>query len=58
MDRIEKEARMALAATAEGDALITQLVLLRRFAKHSPVDTIVIRRRIADAVLAQSRYPY
>lgn len=49
---------MALAATAEGDALITQLAVLRRFAKHRPVDTIAIRRRIADAVLAQNRYPF
>jgi alkylation response protein AidB-like acyl-CoA dehydrogenase len=58
MDRIEKEARTALAATAEGDTLMTQLAVLRRFAKHSPVDTIALRRRVADAVLAQDRYPF
>ncbi|MGB6843449.1 MAG: acyl-CoA dehydrogenase family protein [Candidatus Acidiferrales bacterium] len=58
MDRVEKEARTALAATVEGDALITQLAVLRRFAKHAPLDTIVLRRRIADAVLAQDRYPF
>jgi len=58
MDRIEKEARTALAATADGDALTTQLAVLRRFAKHGPVDTIVLRRRVADAVLAQDRYPF
>ena len=58
MDRIEKEARTALAATAEGDTLTTQLAALRRFAKHAPVDTIAIRRRVADAVLAQDRYPF
>jgi len=58
MDRIEKEARTALAATADGDTLITQLAVLRRFAKHAPLDTIAIRRRIADAVLAQDRYPF
>jgi alkylation response protein AidB-like acyl-CoA dehydrogenase len=58
MDRIEKEARTALAATAEGDTLTTQLAVLRRFAKHSPVDTIALRRRVADAVLAQDRYPF
>src|ERR1700723_3327371 len=40
MDRIEKEARTALAATAEGDTLITQLAVLRRFAKHAAIDTI------------------
>jgi alkylation response protein AidB-like acyl-CoA dehydrogenase len=58
MDRIEKEARTALAATADGDTLLTQLAVLRRFAKHSPLDTISLRRRVADAVLAQHRYPF
>jgi alkylation response protein AidB-like acyl-CoA dehydrogenase len=58
MDRIEKEARTALAATVDGDTLITQLAVLRRFSKHSPVDTIAIRRRMADAVLAQDSYPF
>jgi alkylation response protein AidB-like acyl-CoA dehydrogenase len=58
MDRIEKEARTALAAVAEGDALTTQLAVLRRFAKHAPIDTIAIRRRVAEAVLAQDRYPF
>jgi alkylation response protein AidB-like acyl-CoA dehydrogenase len=58
MDRVEKEARTALAATADGDTLLTQLAVLRRFAKHSPIDTIALRRRVADAVLAQHRYPF
>jgi butyryl-CoA dehydrogenase len=58
MDRIEKQARTALAATAEGDTLMTQLAVLRRFAKHAAVDTIAARRRIAAAVLAQDRYPF
>ena len=58
MDRIEKEARTALAATADGDTLVTQLAVLRRFAKHSPIDTIAIRRKVAEAVLAQDRYPF
>ncbi|MFZ3201021.1 MAG: acyl-CoA dehydrogenase family protein [Candidatus Acidiferrales bacterium] len=58
MDRVEKEARTALAATCEGDALLTQLAMLRRLAKHAPLDTIAIRRRVSDAVLAQNRYPF
>jgi alkylation response protein AidB-like acyl-CoA dehydrogenase len=58
MDRIEKEARTALSATVEGDTLLTQLAVLRRFSKHSPLDTIAIRRRVAEAVLAQDRYPF
>src|ERR1700723_1536439 len=58
MDRIEKEARTALAATAEGDTLITQLAVLRRFAKHAAIDTIALRKTVANAVLAQDRYPF
>ncbi len=58
IDRVEKEARTALAATTDGDTLITQLAVLRRFSKHNPFDTIAARRRVADAVLAQDRYPF
>jgi len=58
MDRIEKEARTALAATSDGDTLLTQLAALRRFTKHAPVNTIALREHVADAVLAQDRYPF
>jgi hypothetical protein len=58
MDRVEREARTALTATVDGDTLITQLAVLRRFAKHAPLNTIAIRRRVAEAVLAQDRYPF
>jgi alkylation response protein AidB-like acyl-CoA dehydrogenase len=58
LDRVEREARVALAATVDGDTLTTQLAVLRRFSKHAPIDTIAVRRRVADAVLAQDRYPF
>ena len=58
IDRIEKQARTALVATEEGDTLLTQLAVLRRFSKHAPLDTAAIRRRLAAAVLAQDRYPF
>ncbi len=58
MDAIEKDARTALAATEAGDDLVTLLAALRRFAKHAPLDVIALRRRVADAVLAQNRYPF
>jgi alkylation response protein AidB-like acyl-CoA dehydrogenase len=57
-DRIEKEARTALAATLAGDELRTQLAILRRFSKRDPVDTIRLRRRVAQALLAAGRYPF
>jgi alkylation response protein AidB-like acyl-CoA dehydrogenase len=58
MDQVETEARIALAATLEGDNLRTQIAVLRRFAKREPIDTIALRRRVAAAVLAGDRYPF
>ena len=58
MDEVEKDARTALAATETGDTLATLLAALRRLAKHASVDVIALRRRLADAVLAQDRYPF
>jgi alkylation response protein AidB-like acyl-CoA dehydrogenase len=51
-------ARTVLSAVAEGDSLRTQLAVLRRFLKREPVDSIALRRRIADAVQASDRYPF
>jgi alkylation response protein AidB-like acyl-CoA dehydrogenase len=56
MARIEIAARTVIAACSEGDALRTNLAVLRRFAKYEPVDTIAIRRRIAGKLLAAGRY--
>ncbi len=58
MDQIEKQARTALEATAEGDTLRTQLAVLKRFSKREAVDTIGLRRNVAAAVLAAERYPF
>ncbi len=58
MDRVEKQARTAVAAVAEGDMLRIQLAALKRFTKREAVDTIAIRRRVAAAVLAGERYPF
>jgi alkylation response protein AidB-like acyl-CoA dehydrogenase len=54
--RVEQAARSALAAMAEGDTLRTLLAALRRVLKPSPVNTVALRRRLADAVVAQGRY--
>jgi alkylation response protein AidB-like acyl-CoA dehydrogenase len=56
--RIETSARMALAASVEGDMLRTQLAVLRRFTKREPADAIALRRVVADAVEAANRYPF
>jgi alkylation response protein AidB-like acyl-CoA dehydrogenase len=54
--RIELSARNALAAMAEGDVLRTQLAALRRLMKITPVNTVVMRRRLADAAVAKGGY--
>jgi hypothetical protein len=56
--RIETDARSALAAMAEGDMLRTQLAALRRLLKVTPVDTVVRRRRLADAVVDRAGYMF
>ncbi len=56
-ERVEHEAKRAIAAIHEGDMLTTQMAVLKRFAKRAPVDTIALRRRVAAAVQAQDRYP-
>jgi alkylation response protein AidB-like acyl-CoA dehydrogenase len=56
MARVEVAGRTVLAACSAGDAMRTNLAVLRRFAKYDPVDAIALRRRIADRLLAAGRY--
>jgi alkylation response protein AidB-like acyl-CoA dehydrogenase len=56
MARIEMFSRPVLAACSEGDALRANLAVLRRFAKYEPVDSIALRRRIAERLLTAGRY--
>jgi alkylation response protein AidB-like acyl-CoA dehydrogenase len=58
MERVEHEAKRAVAAVHEGDMLTTQMAVLKRFGKRAPVDTIGLRRNVAAAVQAQDRYPF
>ncbi|MGE0864733.1 MAG: acyl-CoA dehydrogenase family protein [Vicinamibacterales bacterium] len=54
--RIELAARSCLAAMAEGDTLRTQLAALRRLMKVTPMNTVAMRRRLADAAAAKGGY--
>jgi alkylation response protein AidB-like acyl-CoA dehydrogenase len=56
--RVEISARQALAGMVDGDNLRTLLAALRRVLKVTPVNTVALRRRIADAVLARKAYPF
>jgi alkylation response protein AidB-like acyl-CoA dehydrogenase len=57
-DRLEKEARTALAAVSDGDTLRTNLAVLRRFMKRETVDTIALRRNVANLVYGGGAYPF
>jgi alkylation response protein AidB-like acyl-CoA dehydrogenase len=54
--RVESAAKSALAAMAEGDTLRTLLAALRRVLKASPVNTVAMRRALAEAVVARGGY--
>jgi alkylation response protein AidB-like acyl-CoA dehydrogenase len=54
--RVEQAARSALAAMAEGDTLRTLLAALRRVLKVTPVNTVALRRSLADAAVGAGRY--
>jgi alkylation response protein AidB-like acyl-CoA dehydrogenase len=58
MERVEHEAKRAVAAVHEGDMLTTQMAVLKRFGKRPALDTIALRRSVAAAVQAQDRYPF
>jgi alkylation response protein AidB-like acyl-CoA dehydrogenase len=56
MSIIELSARKIIAAAAEGDALRTQLTILRRLSKHDTADTIALRRTIAQHIIKAGKY--
>src|ERR1700683_5098171 len=56
MERVESAARKVIAAVAEGDMLRTQIAILRRLAKHEPVNTIELRQQIAQAMIERGKY--
>jgi alkylation response protein AidB-like acyl-CoA dehydrogenase len=54
--RVQTSATNALAAMAEGDTLRTLLAALRRVLKATPVNTVALRRTLADATVARGSY--
>ncbi|HSV33556.1 MAG TPA: acyl-CoA dehydrogenase family protein [Pyrinomonadaceae bacterium] len=58
VERIEAHAKNTLAAMAEGDELRTLLAALRRFTKMTPINTVAVRQRIANAMIEANRYVY
>jgi hypothetical protein len=56
--RVEDFAKQAFAAIAEGDTLRTQLSALKKLTRFEPVNTVALRREIADSVIKIGRYPF
>ena len=53
----EHAARRVLAACGEGDALTTQLAILRRLVRATPANTVELSRSVARQAIALDRYP-
>ena len=53
----EQAARRVLAACGEGDALTTQLSILRRLARATPGNTVALSRTVARQCIELERYP-
>jgi alkylation response protein AidB-like acyl-CoA dehydrogenase len=56
--RIEASARQSLAAMLEGDTLRTMIAALRRLFRQMPVNTAMLRRRLADEAVARGGYTF
>jgi alkylation response protein AidB-like acyl-CoA dehydrogenase len=57
MDTIEVSARRLLAAVEDGDMLRTYLAALKRFTKRETINTVALRRMVAEAAIEQGAYP-
>jgi hypothetical protein len=57
-ERVEAFAKPAFAAIAEGDVLRTQLSALKKLTRFTPVNTVALRRQIADSVIKIGKYPF
>jgi alkylation response protein AidB-like acyl-CoA dehydrogenase len=55
-NKLEAAAKKVVAAVAEGDMLRTQMAIVRRLAKHEPVNIIALQEKIASRVLETGKY--
>ena len=54
--RVDLLARQIFAAISEGEELRTQLMALKKLARHTPINTIALRREIAESIIPVARY--
>ncbi|MCS7005834.1 MAG: acyl-CoA dehydrogenase family protein [Cytophagales bacterium] len=58
VSKIEHAGREAITAFTAGEEQKVMLMGLKRFTKYNPVNTIKIRRQIADMLLEKNEYPF
>ncbi len=58
VDAVNKAGKDAINAFAEGDDQRMMLLGLKRFTKMAPYNTKDARRRIADKLIAENKYPW
>jgi hypothetical protein len=56
MMRVERWAKLIFAAISSGDTLRTQLSALKRLTRYTPVNSVALRRKIADRIIKIGRY--
>jgi len=56
LERMESSAKQVLAALEQGDALRTQLAIVRKLTRRAPADTVALKRAIAARVIASEAY--
>lgn len=54
--KVDLMARQIFATVSEGEELRTQLMALKKLARYTPVNTVALRRKIADSVIPVARY--
>ena len=54
--QVDMMARQVFAAVSEGEELRTQLMGLKRLARFAPINTIALRRKVADSIIPAARY--
>jgi ribosomal protein L5 len=57
-DRVGSYARGVFAAIAEGEALKTHLTALDKITGFTPINTIALRREVANYTIKLGRYPF
>jgi alkylation response protein AidB-like acyl-CoA dehydrogenase len=53
---VDMMARQIFAAVSEGEELRTQLMGLKKLARFTPINTIALRREVADSIIPAARY--